>query len=316
VTVDGKPVAAAWLHVQIDQGGGARENYDEKTDADGNYRIGSVSEGTAVVKATAVLKDDRQRMRSADAIIKAGSVTRLDFDISTEDGNTIAGRVLGLNEGEGKIVMALPPGTAVPARLSQPLIKDLNESSLATSAARSVESEYRLEGLEAGAYTVVAIAITPSPRNQAAQVASILDWRVASATVTVRDGEEAVQDFDLTGEGASQPCVAGTVIGVEEGEGLTIAALKGEVELPTFGSMDDIRQFVSRPDAMDIPDEGVAFELLHLRPGTYTLFAFAGAGGNGLPRVSGRAVVEVVEGQTTRIDLQAAPFPSAEGAQP
>jgi uncharacterized protein (DUF2141 family) len=242
------------------------------------------------------------------ATINAGAVTRQDFDINSKEGNAVTGTVAGLNEKEGSRIIALPGAVEVPTRLSQPLLKDLENQSVSEARASRDHPQFSLEGLNPGDYTIVACAVTGG------QVDDILDWRIASGLVTVKNGQENRIDFDLTGAASPPANIVGTLAGVDPGADAVVAVVRGNHVLPNPPDESSIVQLRKNFITQVHWKEGESFQFKHLDPGLYTVVAFSdGNDDKDTQRGCGSSLVEVVKDQPTQIDLRMEHLKNAPG---
>ena len=161
-----------------------------QADAQGFYRIDNIPSGTYRLMVAAFSPESPGVQRSVTVVAESGKVTRCDVELS--GGARVVGTVEGMETGETGHVMAVAGSATLP---DSPTIESFQHLSMSTvaGAALGPDGTFRIEGLEPGEYTVMAVVMP-----EAAGVTDLNDlfslMRIASEEVTVDEsGEVSVQ---------------------------------------------------------------------------------------------------------------------------
>ncbi len=171
-------------------GGPPSEQHMAQADAQGFYRIDNIPSGTYRLMVAAFSPESPGVQRSVTVVAESGKVTRCDVELS--GGARVVGTVEGMETGETGHVMAVAGSATLP---DSPTIESFQHLSMSTvaGAALGPDGTFRIEGLEPGEYTVMAVVMP-----EAAGVTDLNDlfslMRIASEEVTVDEsGEVSVQ---------------------------------------------------------------------------------------------------------------------------
>lgn len=190
VTINGAPPAEAEVKGVI--GTDAGEHYfSAVVDAAGQFRAQRLPAGAAFVEVTASRADGPPAKRTVTFSIRPGE--HVVYDIAIDAQTAIVGEVTGLAEGETAEVLAVAQGQPVRAGNIEELMAIRQMAAAAISI--SDNGAFRLEGIEPGEYTVVAIAFNPD--DDAGDPLDTL--RVLTEPVQVREGDEAEVSFVFGG---------------------------------------------------------------------------------------------------------------------
>ncbi|MCC6794833.1 MAG: sigma-70 family RNA polymerase sigma factor [Candidatus Hydrogenedentes bacterium] len=303
ITCDGMVPEDANVRVTSLPAEGGTENHLADADSTGHYSVIGIPSGAAQVLVTATAASGAHRMRRANVAVNAGTITRCDFDIS--GGSSVTGAVAGLVSGDRVQVVAVLDHTAVPAQMNVVWWFSLRDQLAARDQVSIDSTDYRLEGLDAGTYTIIALG------GSGANARDVASWRVQHAVVQL-DGSNTVElNFDLAG-GVERPIsVAGTVEGLEEGEKGALVFVSGDTEMPAQIT-DEFLSELQRSAASTVPvEDNQTFQVRGLDPGKYTVFALAGAHGvmsaQELRFTTG--AVTVTENETATLDIEFPPNP-------
>jgi hypothetical protein len=149
--------------------------------ADGWYRVGPLPAGEAVLRVTAVSADSRRRQAETRVQLREGENFRHDIDLTGR--GAIAGRLTGLRSGQHARIFAFL-GAAEDVRIEPGSVYQAGLQAAARQFMRE-DGQFRLDGLDAGEYTVCALALTGEGRDDVAAAPMVL------ATVQLKDGDEA-----------------------------------------------------------------------------------------------------------------------------
>jgi hypothetical protein len=155
VLVEGQPSEQAEVQASIVSDYG-RFSAGVPAKPDGTYRLDRLPAGTVTLQANAYTPAGKLK-RSVDLTLGESQVVQNDFLFSAAC--VVSGTVTGVLGGEQAAVAAM---TEFPSGASTLTLEDLMNmgGNLASDCDVSPEGTFRLEGLEPGSYTIVAVAIT------------------------------------------------------------------------------------------------------------------------------------------------------------
>ncbi len=178
VTAGGAPAASAQVKVTVVSGNGdAILSADAQED--GSYEIRNVPPGDAWIEATATTEKDVEFRKTRELTVAEGEHISQSFDFDSELG--IHGKILNLRPGDTCEVVALRGNVTVDVTDPAGFLELEN-----LTAGRVTADEggtYSLEGLEAGAYTVAAIAF---PAEEEGSYQGTQDVRVVTRAVSLQ----------------------------------------------------------------------------------------------------------------------------------
>ena len=297
ITCDGVLPEDATVRVTTMAVDNKQEHHQADADSNGLYSVVGVPSGPAQLLVTATAASGAHRMRRVNITIEAGRIIRQDIDIS--GGSSVIGNVDGLVSGDRVQVVAVLDAPRLPAQFSIGWWFGMREQLVTRDQVTSDESSYRLEGLDAGTYTVLALG------GSGAGARDMASWRMQSAVVRV-DGSNTVElDFDLTA-GAERPLsVAGTVQGLKTGEKAALIVVPGEIEVPSPLTDEFLNQTQRNAASAVQVEDDFTFQVRGLESGTYTVIALAGA--HGVTNISelraAAGVVTVHDNDTASLDI-------------
>ena len=194
VTVMGRPPKRLFVELDVFTKSGKEVHVPVKMEDRGRYRAENVPAGIAEVFVDATPVEGPRRSRFETLAV--GSNRRHYLDVDFGESCVITGTLLGLRENEAGYVLALPGEYNIEAQS----IDDVEALAAAAAAEIAVPrprdgsaATYRLDGLEPGAYTVIALADGRFSGQTAEEGAM---WFV-SRIVHVQAGETASADLDL-----------------------------------------------------------------------------------------------------------------------
>ena len=180
ITVGGEPPAMAIIKGYV-AGEAGDTFFNTSAMADGTYSVRNLPAGDAWLEVTVKLVEGPVRRKNIPITVPPAGTVRQD--IQYDASAVVYGTVSTLAEGEGGEVMAvMGPYSFNPAKID---IDELERIEVGSSSI-STDGQYRLAGLDPGAYTIIVIVFDPE-ENMTADSPAI---RTAAETVTVAGDQE------------------------------------------------------------------------------------------------------------------------------
>ncbi len=243
VSADGIPVADQTVFVQTDN---MADLQMATTDAKGFYSISGIAPGEVTLSASAT-HDDATRSQDKTATVEAGATTTLNFNIEFGAG-AIEGQFLSGGQPVSDGYIAAMPVGAVEGHFAS------------IDGAVSPDGTYRISGLDAGDYKVMAqtggLGNGPS--------------RTRTLNATVGDGETVHLDIDL--EGGSH--LRGVITGFSDASVCQVVAFTGKIEISDLESAMASPEMQAGAAGNASVDPSGAYDISGLEPGEYTVLVF------------------------------------------
>ncbi len=216
------------------------------TDAKGFYSISGIAPGEVTISASAT-HDGATRSQEKTATVEAGATTTLNFNIEFGAG-VIEGQFLsgGQPVPEGYI-------TATPVGAVEGHVASID-------GAVSPDGTYRISGLDAGDYKVMA------------QSGGLGDGpsRTRTLNATVGEGETVHLDIDL--DGGSH--ISGVITGFSDASRCQVVAIAGKIEIGDLESAMASPEMQAGAAGNASVDPSGAYDISGLEPGEYTVLVF------------------------------------------
>ncbi len=182
VTRDGQPVADAYVNVGVRVDEGNYEHANARTDANGAFKMTGLPVGEASL--TVHIPNDNQS-RSFQVTLEDRQTVRKDIELNS--GIRVSGKVNGAPENWHTQVAVFRGSVQVPENI-QTMWTSMRDLYVGGAQANSGDGAFQIEGLEAGEYTIIAIAMDPTSGGQTT--------RNASQSLTIEEG--AAPNIELT----------------------------------------------------------------------------------------------------------------------
>lgn len=153
VLLEGQAPATGHISVEV-KGDGGEVMVAVSVEPDGHYVVENLPAGSVTMRVSVQGRDGAQRWKTAHFRIGEGQTVQQDFEFTPEA--SIVGTVSGMTPGETATVMAAP-GEHGSGPLTQELLAKLDRSMAGLSAVEA-GGRFRIEGLEAGTYTLAAFS--------------------------------------------------------------------------------------------------------------------------------------------------------------
>ena len=176
VLVNGQPPESGYISVNMTDSSGD-VSLVAPVDPDGHYRAENLPGGRVTMRVTVIGRDGAQRWKTADLQISDGQTEQRNFEFTAKA--SVSGAVSGIGGGETATVMAIAGEYVAALPLTEAALTGMNPYVVGTSEVDG-GGRYRIEGLDAGIYTMVAI----TRANRAPEM------RSAFLTMTLEAGTE------------------------------------------------------------------------------------------------------------------------------
>jgi DNA-directed RNA polymerase specialized sigma24 family protein len=170
ITINGRAPQHSQVEARVRTKSGEERWGPVMTGADGWYRLGPLPMGKAVLRISAVSQDSRPRRCEVPIRLEEGASLRQDIDLKGE--GVIEGRLAGLQSGRHARVYAFL-GEPEELEIAADAIARVGESAAGRQFMRS-DGPFRFEGLEAGRYTLVALALESETPDEVAAAPTAL----------------------------------------------------------------------------------------------------------------------------------------------
>ena len=157
----GSQVAASASLRGTTVGDGGDSFFSAVTEADGSYQVGRLMPGDAWIEVVASTSAGAERRHGFSLAIPEGAVIR--HDIVLAGTGVLTGSLLGLSEGETGEVMILPANIAVDITDREAMLRLQQYAS--ARAMLQPDGGFRVEGLEPGGYTLLAVVFRPDAED-------------------------------------------------------------------------------------------------------------------------------------------------------
>lgn len=243
VTANGAPAADQIVFVEMEN---VANIQNATTDSKGFYSISRIAPGEVTISASAT-HDGATRSQDKTARVEAGATTTLNFNI--EFG---AGAIEGL---------LLSGGQPVSDGYIAAMLVGATESHVASiSGTVSPDGTYRISGLDAGEYKVMA------------QTGGLGDGPSSTRTLnaTVGEGETVHLDIDL--DGGSH--ISGVITGFSDASRCQVVAIAGKIQIGDLESAMASPEMQAGAAGNASVDPSGAYDISGLEPGEYTVLVF------------------------------------------
>lgn len=178
VLIDGRPPATGEVSLRIECSHG---KYFDKVEvgADGRYRIENLPAGSVALMARATPAGGPERRQTLEFDLNDGEVLPADFTF--EAPGIVHGTVRDIKNAETTVFALTGKSGQLDNLTLQDLQDLLNRHFIAASSGVSPDGTYRLEGLNPGAYTVVALAFPKGVPGE-----DIVDASIHAATQVIQ----------------------------------------------------------------------------------------------------------------------------------
>jgi hypothetical protein len=176
------PTSATLRGTTIGEGGDSF--FSAVSSSDGFYRATGLLPGETWIEVVATTDSGAERRHQFPMTIAAGAV--ISHDINLAGTGVLTGRVSGVHEGESGEVALFPADVAVDTRDPETL-SEVQRFRIARAEVGS-DGQFRLDGLDPGAYTLLAVFFRPDAEDGAEVLSSL---RVASTPVVVESDRTA-----------------------------------------------------------------------------------------------------------------------------
>lgn len=243
VSTDGTPASDQTVFVQTET---MADLQMATTDAKGFYSISGIAPGEVTISASAT-HDGATRSQDKTARVEAGATTTLNFNIEFGSG-AVEGLLLsgGQPVSDGYIAAMLVGAT---------------ENHVASiSGTVSPDGTYRISGLDAGDYKVMAQAggLGNGPS------------RTRTLNATVGEGETVHLDIDL--DGGSH--ISGVITGFSDASRCQVVAIAGKIQIGDLESAMTSPEMQAGAAGNASVDPSGAYDISGLEPGEYTVLVF------------------------------------------
>jgi hypothetical protein len=182
ITVSGNPPHEAKLRGVIGTDGGD-VHFEARVEKDGSFRTRELPGGAAYIEVMAAREGATATKKTATFNLADGETHRQDFDFDPV--TAIAGKIEGLPDGMKGDVMAIRSNDITIDLSKIEELLGIREMAVGTADIQN-DRTFRIEGLDPGEYTIVAICFNPDD-DSGDPIASL---RAANALVTVVAGQE------------------------------------------------------------------------------------------------------------------------------
>ena len=185
VLVNGQPPDEGVASVKF-TGNVPEDTASVQVQADGHYRIGNITPGSVTIEASLEGRDGPTRKKTAAVEAGENETVHQDFEFTTP--SVVSGAVTGVLDNEKCVVMALA-GNVGPVMITSMDDYSRIQPSIKWVIELPEDGAFRVEGLEAGVYTMAALSTRVNDKGVPEPGAPI---RAASQAINVRDGTEIV----------------------------------------------------------------------------------------------------------------------------
>lgn len=162
VLFNGAPLEAAWIHVVSRTLDNAEESFSAESDANGYYWFDALPAGLLEVQVSCTYNGTELHKKETTIDVRAGHVTTRDFSFAGT--GVVTGYCLGLGEydGDDESVLLIYPD--ISDMLAEGGWAEMGailaeESSLGAEQKLAEDGSFRLEGLQAGTYTIMVMTM-------------------------------------------------------------------------------------------------------------------------------------------------------------